>query len=98
MTRTLFAIIALDAPATEGLRAEHREGHLAHFKAHAHKIAVAGPLSGSASGSLVIYSAADEAEARDFITGDPFHGHGVWASIQVLQFKAASGRWAESVD
>jgi len=94
MNETLFAIIAIDAPGSEALRAEHREGHLAHFTCHAHKIMVAGPLSGPSSGSLVIYSAANEEEARTFISGDPFHDHGVWRSIDVLQFKAGSGRWA----
>lgn len=94
MRETLFAIIAYDRPGGEDARAEHRDGHLAHFKAHAERLAVAGPMSGSASGSLVIYRATDEAEARAFIEADPFHGAGVWDRIEVMQFKAASGSWS----
>ena len=97
MNNTMFAIIAMDAPGSEALRAEHREGHLAHFRRHADNILVAGPLSGTATGSLVIYSAASEEEARAFISGDPFHDHGVWGSIDVLQFKAGLGRWTSDL-
>lgn len=94
MSTPLFAIIAIDGPDSADLRAEHRAGHLAHFGAHADKIAVAGPLGGAETGSLVIYKAADAEEALAFISADPFNLHGVWRSIQVLSFKASSGQWA----
>lgn len=93
MSQTLFAIIAYDNPGSDAARAEHRDGHLAHFKAHAAQIALAGPMSGDASGSLIIYNAENAQEARDFIEADPFHTAGVWRSIEVMQFKAASGNW-----
>jgi uncharacterized protein YciI len=100
MTEPLFAIIARDAPGGEALRAEHREAHLAHFRAHAGRIALGGPLfdqtiSGAALGSLVIYRAGTEAEARAFIEADPFARHGVFATIDVLAFRAASGAWSK---
>jgi uncharacterized protein YciI len=93
VTEQLYAIIAYDAPGSDALRVEHRTGHLAHFKTHADHIAVAGPLSGSKGGSLIVYKAANEDEARQFITGDPFHEHGVWATIEVLLFRAGLGTW-----
>ena len=94
MSETLFAIIAYDNPGSDVARTEHRDGHLAHFRAHAAQIAVAGPLSGEISGSLVIYNAQTAEEARAFIEADPFHSARVWSRIEVMQFKAASGSWA----
>lgn len=94
MSDALFAIIAYDREGSEDARAQHRDGHLAHFKAHSDKLAVAGPMSGSNTGSLVIYRAQSEEEARAFIEGDPFYSAGVWDRIEVMQFKAASGTWA----
>lgn len=94
MSDSLFAIIAYDRSGSDKARSTHRDGHLAHFRSHADRISVAGPLSGSASGSLVIYQASNAAEARDFIEGDPFHAAGVWDRIEVLHFKAGSGKWA----
>lgn len=93
MSQNLYVIIAIDKPGSDAARAENRDGHLAHFKSHAGKIAVAGPLSGDKSGSLVIYRAASAADARAFIEGDPFYPAGVWASIDVLDFRAGSGDW-----
>lgn len=95
MDTMLFAIIAYDSPDSGDARASHREGHLAHFKAHADKIAVAGPLTGAASGSLVIYRADSEETARAFIEADPFYPAGVWQRCEVMQFKAASGQWSK---
>lgn len=92
----LFAIIALDAPGSEAKRVQQRDGHLAHFRQHADRIAVAGPLGGDQSGSLVIYNAQDEQEARDFIMADPFAADGVWAEVRVFAFKASSGAWAST--
>lgn len=93
MSGTLFAIIAYDRAGSEDARARCREGHLAHFRAHSGRLAVAGPMSGSTTGSLVIYMAQSEEEARVFIEGDPFYSAGVWDRIEVLNFKAASGNW-----
>lgn len=94
MTQNLFAIMAFDAPDTDDLRVQHRDGHLAHFKAHADRIAVAGPMGAGAPGSLVIFECDNEAEARAFIEGDPFYGAGVWERITIASFKAGAGKWA----
>lgn len=90
----LFAIIARDAPNAELMRVEHRAGHLAHFAAHADRLTVAGPLQGDISGSLIICVADSAEEAEKFIKADPFYAAGVWGSVEVAAFKAASGRWS----
>jgi uncharacterized protein len=96
MSGTLFAILAFDAPGSDAKRAEHRDGHLAHFRAHAAMIAVGGPLGGTASGSLVIVEAESEEEARAFIEADPFHAAGVWENVRVHASCAGSGYWPAS--
>lgn len=93
MTKSLFAILAFDGPGSADKRAEHREGHLAHFKAHADSIMVSGPLGGVSSGSLVIYEAGSADEARAFINGDPFFVAGVWNDVRVHDFRAGAGHW-----
>ena len=93
---SLFAIIARDVAGSDDLRAKHREGHLAHFRAHADRIAVAGPLGGEVPGSLVIFEAESSEAVRAFIEGDPFYPAGVWESVEIASFKAGSGRWAQS--
>lgn len=90
----LFAILAMDAPNVAELREAHHADHVAHFKAHAQNLALAGPLGGEQSGSLVIYRAASEEEARTFIEGDPFFPAGVWNEIKIYDFRAASGEWS----
>jgi uncharacterized protein YciI len=95
MTETkLFAILAMDARNVAALREEHHAEHVAHFKAHAQNLAVAGPIGGEETGSLVIYRAATEEEARTFIEGDPFFPAGVWKEIKIYDFRAASGEWS----
>jgi len=90
----LFAIVAIDAPDVAKLRETHHAEHVAHFKAHAQNLAVAGPIGGGETGSLVIYRAASEEEARTFIEGDPFFPAGVWKEIKIYDFRAASGEWS----
>lgn len=95
MTETkLFAILAMDAPDVADLREDHHAEHVAHFKAHAQNLALAGPLSSEQSGSLVIYRAASEEQARTFIEADPFFPAGVWKEIKIYDFRAASGEWS----
>ena len=93
MSQKLYVIMAHDREGSDSVRAKHRDGHLAHFKTYAENIAVAGPLSGENSGSLVIYRAESDAEARNFIESDPFFLAGVWSAIDVLDFRAAAGDW-----
>lgn len=88
----LFAILAWDKSGTDAARAQWREGHLDHFRAHKAQIALSGPLGdadGIGCGSLVIYTADSEAQARAFIEADPYFAQGVWDRIDVRAFKAS---------
>lgn len=88
----LFAIVLNDAVGSDAARQEHHAGHVAHFGAHKANIALAGPLAdeqGDSVGSLVVYQADTEQDARDFIQGDPFYDAGVWKEVSITRFKAS---------
>lgn len=90
----LFVILALDDPGTSALRQELQAGHVQHFRAHASRLAVAGPLAGDAKGSIVIIDAESASDAEAFIKADPFYEAGIWHRIEIYPFRATSGRWA----
>jgi uncharacterized protein len=86
----LYAIMAQDREGSEAVRLAQRDGHLAHFRNHQDRIALAGPLAGDdgrSVGSLVIIEAASEAEADAFIRADPFYQAGVWNEPVVARLK-----------
>lgn len=88
----LYAICVLDAPDSGNARAAFHDAHLAHFRAHKDRIALAGPLStdtGTSAGSLVVIEADSEADARTFIQGDPYFAESVWKDITIARFKAS---------
>jgi uncharacterized protein len=87
----LYAIMVNDRDGAEPARQAHRAGHLAHFRNHADRIALAGPLSaddGRSVGSLVIFDAESAEAAAAFIRADPFHDAGVWHEPVIMRFKA----------
>lgn len=88
----LYAIMVQDRDDAEAARKQHRDGHLAHFRSHRDRIALAGPLfsdDGSSAGSLIIFTAESEVEARDFICADPFHQSGVWEEPVIMRYKGS---------
>jgi hypothetical protein len=91
-----FAIIARDAPGSAEKRNAHRAAHFARVEQIMIRVAVAGPLkddSGAIIGSLIVLDAADAAEARSLLEGDPYFAAGVWANIEIHPFLAAAGGW-----
>lgn len=82
-------ILAIDAPGKAELREKHRHGHVSHFKAHADRIALAGPFTGDRAGSLVIFRCETVGEAQAFIRADPFYDAGVWGRIEIEPFRAS---------
>jgi uncharacterized protein YciI len=84
----LFALYALDKPAPSG-RAEHVEAHRAGLTQLDRQglIAFGGPLldapGGAPVGSLVVFEAANEAEARRIVEQDPYVVQGVWANWRI---------------
>jgi uncharacterized protein len=91
-----FAIFCRDGADGAMLRERHLEAHLAHVEANMTRYRIAGPLrdaDGRPVGSLLIVSAADEADARGFIAQDPYSAAGVWAEVEIHRFAAVAGEW-----
>jgi hypothetical protein len=89
----LYSIVLRDAPGSAQARKDHHDGHIAHFRAHKARLALAGPLSSDAGepvGSLVVIKADSEADARAFIQADPFFDAGVWEDIFIAKLKAST--------
>lgn len=88
----LYTIVLQDNPGVDAARAQHRDGHLAHFKAHKARLALSGPLlaeDGTSKGSLVIVEAETAAQAEAFIKADPFYDANVWGDVSISQLKAS---------
>lgn len=87
----LFALSATDRSDAGDLRAVTRPAHLEHLKGLGSKIAFAGPyLSADGKtpvGSLVIFEAADAAEAEAMAKADPFVEAGLFASMTITPFR-----------
>jgi uncharacterized protein YciI len=87
----LFAIIAMDKPASLDLRQATRPAHLAYLQTYVHRIVEAGPLldaKGQPQGSLIVIAAADRAEAENFAANDPYTKAGLFESTLIRPYRA----------
>ncbi len=91
---TVFLLVCHDAPGSAAPREAHMHGHLAFIERHVDRILVAGPALDAANAidaSVFVVRAADEADARALIEGDPYFQNGVWARIEARRFRAVCG-------
>jgi len=92
--QTVFLLVCHDAPGSAPPRAAHMHGHLAFIERHVDRILVAGPALDAANAidaSVFVVRAADEADARALLEGDPYFQNGVWARIEARRFRAVCG-------
>ena len=87
-----FALICRDKPGHLDLRMATREKHLAYLNDY-EGVFVAGPLveNGSPVGSVVIIEADDLATAKDWAASDPYALAGLFASVEVTEWKRVIG-------
>jgi len=94
----LFAAVLLDHPQhAPALRAEHRAAHRAHVRANDAPIRLVGPFlndDGEQCGSFYLLEAADEAEARAWLAGEPYVSAGVYRDMVVRRFDTGMNRLA----
>jgi len=99
----LFAMIGHDGPKGPELRKQHRAAHLAGLEdlGAVGKLAHAGPLldeAGNPVGSLVVFEAADLAEAQRRAAEDPYVTEGVFEVHRVFETRAVFGDRAHTRD
>lgn len=87
----LYALICIDKPNSEALRAETRQKHLDYLEGFREKIEIAGPVLSSdgatPKGSLIVMDLKDTGEVQDFVRGDPYGQAGLFASVTAAPFK-----------
>lgn len=91
----LFVLVCKDKPQSLPLRMATREEHLAYARGRADKMKLGGPIldeKGDMAGSIIILDVADIDEARAFTQNDPYSKAGLFASVDVLPFRATLGQ------
>jgi len=84
----LFVLTCLDKPGALAVRMAAREDHLAW--AADKPVKLGGPFldeAGDMAGSLIIIEVADLAAAKAFNAADPYTKAGLWASVDIRQFR-----------
>lgn len=87
------ALICLDKPASLQIRLDNRTAHLAHIQATG-VVEMAGPFldgDGQMSGSLVILSVETLDAAKDWAAADPYAMAGLFASVDIREWKKVIG-------
>ena len=88
----LFAIICRDNPGMLQTRIDTREAHLGFLRKEG-IVRLAGPLieEGEMRGSLIVLEADDLEKARYWAAQDPYKESGLFASVDVIEWKKVIG-------
>lgn len=87
------ALICLDKPGHLEVRKANRDAHLAYLAATG-VVEMAGPFldaEGGMCGSLLVLDVADLAAAQDWAAADPYAKAGLFASVDVREWKKVIG-------
>ncbi len=87
------ALICLDKPGHLEMRKANREAHLAYL-AETGVVEMAGPFldaEGGMCGSLLVLDVSDLAVAQDWAANDPYAKAGLFASVDVREWKKVIG-------
>jgi len=87
----LFSIVCVDKPNSVQLRMDTRPAHVEHLKAHADRLLLAGPNLAEDGetpiGSLLVFQADSEADAKAFADADPYTQAGLFESVTIKGFR-----------
>ncbi len=79
------------------LRAANRDDHFAYIESIMDQVLVAGPIpaedGNGQRGSAFLYATNDPEEALALLHADPYYRSGLYATVEVLPFLPAAGRW-----
>lgn len=91
-----YVIYCRDKADTKPVRMAGLKEHLSHLDEVFDRVAVACPLhseDGDFSGSLLVISAEDKADALAFLEADPYHRAGIWDSVEISRIGVKAGSW-----
>ena len=89
-----FVALCTDKPDGLEIRMQHRPEHLGWLEANKARILLAGPFlstDGQMTGSMLIVEAADEADAKALLAGDPFAKVGLFSASEVKPWRRTFG-------
>lgn len=92
----LFCLTCIDKPRSLDLRMANREAHLAYVRAAGAAVKLGGPFvdaAGDLAGSMIVLEAADMAAAQAFSAADPYSKAGLFAQVDIREFRATAGSW-----
>ena len=88
-----YAILFHDDAGKADLRTRLRDAHIAHIRAHLHRIVASGGLltddGQTANGGLIVLDTDDRAEAEAFVRADPFWQSGVFSTYTITRWRKA---------
>jgi uncharacterized protein YciI len=94
-----YAFICTDDGDQGELRSKHLFEHLRYIESVLDKMVVGGPCAPSDpddprqfQGSIMVYEADSEAEARAIFEGDPYVKNGVWTEVRMMPFSPVAGQ------
>ena len=94
-----YAFICIDDGDQDQTRSKHLIKHLRYVESVLGKMVVGGPCQPSSAddtrqfqGSIMVYEAGSEAEARALFNGDPYVKNGVWKDVTMLPFTPVAGQ------
>ena len=87
-----IALICIDKAGALQVRLDNRAAHLDYIAATG-VVEMAGPLldAGAMMGSLVVLNVDDLAAAQDWAAGDPYAKAGLFASVDIREWKKVIG-------
>lgn len=94
-----YIAICEDDPAVDSaaLRSREKDAHFAYIEGILGRLLVAGPLAkaadGEHTGSLFVYAADTEADARELLVNDPYYRAGIYGRVRMSLFVPAAGEW-----
>lgn len=86
------ALICRDKPDALDIRMANREAHLAYAR-DSGAVVFGGPMieEGQMVGSLIVIEVADMDAARAFAAADPYARAGLFASVEIVEWKKVIG-------
>ena len=101
LTEKAFLVLAYDGEGGAATRDSELEGHLEYVEKHCDRYLTCGPMHNADKtgliGSFFLVAAESEADAREFLNGDPYLGSGMYDQVIVHEVTVAGGRWMGGV-